>query len=129
MIDFFFRLHGGLHLTAAINFLFASRQYQFHSAYMVIHTSRRYQFFLCLMAVINFSLPHGNSSTSWTHLKAHYLFGLSATIIFFGFFASAFIFCWHLEFYHLLLALQVPSSSFGLAFTAYFFIGFTVAPL
>jgi hypothetical protein len=44
---------------------------------------------------------------------------------------STFIFCWHLKCYHLLLASLVPSSSFGLAnaITAYFFVGFTVAPL
>ncbi len=61
---------------------------------------------------------HTICSTSWPPPSS---FGIASNIIFF----------WHLEHYHLLLALRAPSSSFGLAnaITAYFFIGFLVAPL
>jgi hypothetical protein len=74
--------------------------------------------FLCLTAILP---PHGLASwctiglASWPPSSS---FGIMS-------------FFWHLEHYHLLLALRVPSSSFGLAnaITMYFFVGFTVVPL
>jgi hypothetical protein len=50
-----------------------------------IHTSRRYRFFLCLMAIIDFSLPHGknrfHSAYTAIHASWRYQFSLRLTVI------------------------------------------------
>ncbi len=45
-----------LRLTVIINLSLPHGKNQFHSAYTMIHATRRYQFSLCLTAILNFSL-------------------------------------------------------------------------
>jgi hypothetical protein len=42
-------------------FFFASQQESISFRLTAIHPSRQYQFSLCLMAIIDFSLPHGKN--------------------------------------------------------------------